>query len=99
MYRGTILSFRLPSGERLFWLLTFNTVSLGARAEQALRRAVIWRKQRFGSQSGSGSRFVERILSVVATARQQGRNVFALLVDTLQANWSGNPPPSLFCIP
>ena len=30
MYGGTILSFRLPSGERLFWLLTFNTVSLGA---------------------------------------------------------------------
>jgi transposase len=69
------------------------------RAERGLRRAVIWRKHRFGSQSAGGSRFVERILNVVATARQQGQNVFALLVDTLQANWSRTPAPSLFCNP
>jgi len=48
-------------------------------AERALRRAVLWRRKSFGTQSEAGSRFVERILSVVATLRQQGRNVMAYL--------------------
>ena len=42
------------------------------RAERALRRAVLWRKKSFGTQSEAGSRFVERILTVVMTLRQQG---------------------------
>jgi transposase len=45
------------------------------RAERALRPAVIWRKSCYGTQSESGSRFVERILSVQATCAQQGRNL------------------------
>jgi uncharacterized protein (DUF3084 family) len=48
-------------------------------AERALRRAVLWRRKSFGTQSKAGSRFVERILSVVATLRQQGRNVMEYL--------------------
>lgn len=32
-------------------------------AERALRRAVLWRKKSFGTQSAGGSRFVERILT------------------------------------
>jgi transposase len=48
-------------------------------AERALRRAVLWRRKSFGTQSESGSRFVERILSVVTTLRQQGRNVMEYL--------------------
>jgi transposase len=48
-------------------------------AERALRRAVLWRRKSFGTQSEAGSRFVERILSVVATLRQQGRNVMEYL--------------------
>ncbi|MBA3440468.1 MAG: transposase, partial [Pyrinomonadaceae bacterium] len=34
-------------------------------AERALRRAVLWRRKSFGTQSETGSRFVERILTVV----------------------------------
>jgi transposase-like protein len=48
-------------------------------AERALRRAVLWRRKSFGTQSEAGSRFVERILSVVATLRRQGRNVLEYL--------------------
>lgn len=48
-------------------------------AERALRRAVLWRKKSFGTQSESGSRFVERILTVVTTLRQQGRDVLDYL--------------------
>jgi transposase len=69
------------------------------RAEQALRPAVIWRKRCFGTQSAGGSRFVERLLSVITTARQQGREVFGLLVEAVQAAWAGQPAPTLFCYP
>lgn len=44
-------------------------------AERPLRRAVIWRRKSFGTQSESGSRFVERILTTVATLRPQQRDV------------------------
>jgi hypothetical protein len=47
-------------------------------AEQALRQAVIWRKLSFGTQSSAGSRFVERLLTVVETCRRQQRNVFVI---------------------
>ena len=48
-------------------------------AERPLRRAVLWRRKSFGTESESGSRFVERILTVVTTLRQQGRDVLDYL--------------------
>jgi transposase len=54
-------------------------------AERALRRAVLWRKKSFGTQSAAGSRFVERILTAVTTLRQQGRDVLAYLTDACRA--------------
>jgi transposase len=50
-------------------------------AERALRPAVLWRKGCFGAFSDWGNQFVERILSVSATCRQQGLD----LLDTLTA--------------
>jgi len=44
-------------------------------AERALRGAVLWRKISFGTDSEHGSRFIERILTVVTTLRQLRRNV------------------------
>ena len=64
-------------------------------AEQALRHAVIWRKLSFGTQSASGSRFVERMLTVIETCRRQNRNVYAWLTDAVQAHIAGQPVPSL----
>src|SRR5581483_7842071 len=49
-------------------------------AEQALRQAVVWRKLSFGTQSADGSRFVERMLTVVETCRRQKRDVFAWMI-------------------
>jgi len=48
-------------------------------AERAIRPAVLWRKGSFGTDSAQGSRFVERILSVVASLKQQGRHVLDYL--------------------
>ena len=64
-------------------------------AEQALRHAVIWRKLSFGTQSPSGSRFVERMLTVIETCRRQNRNVYAWLTDAVKAHMAGQPNPSL----
>ena len=65
-------------------------------AERALRHAVCWRKMSFGTDSDGGSRFVERVLTVVATCRQQGRDVLAFLTGVIQATRAGTEPPSLF---
>jgi len=64
-------------------------------AEQALRRAVIWRKVSFGTDSERGSRFVERILTATSTLRAQQRNVLEFLVETIAAHRRGSPTPSL----
>jgi transposase len=64
-------------------------------AEQALRHAVIWRKLSFGTQSRSGSAFVERLLTVTETCRRQSRNVFSWLVDAVQAHINRRTAPSL----
>jgi transposase len=64
-------------------------------SERALRPAVIWRKLSFGTQSAGGSRFVETLLTVVETCRQQGRNIFAHLVKALESHLASQPPPSL----
>jgi transposase len=64
-------------------------------AERALRHAVLWRKSSYGTDSEAGSRFVERVLSVVATCRQQGRNVLDYLTACCQAAADHATPPSL----
>lgn len=64
-------------------------------AERALRFAVIWRRISGGTDSQKGSRFVERTLSVVATCRQQGRNVLEYLTSCFEAEHHGQPIPSL----
>jgi transposase len=63
--------------------------------ERALRHAVIWRKLSFGTQSAAGSRFVETMLTLIETCRQQNRNAFDYLTTTLQAHFAGQPTPSL----
>ena len=64
-------------------------------AERALRHAVCWRKTSFGTDSPAGSRFVERVLTVVSTCRQQGRDVLHFLADCCRAAAGGVEPPSL----
>jgi transposase len=64
-------------------------------AERALRHGVIYRKTSGGTDSESGSRFVERMLTVVATCRQQEINVLDYLTRCYQAHLDGEPAPSL----
>jgi transposase len=64
-------------------------------AERALRHGVIYRKTSGGTDSEPGSRFVERVLTVVATCRQQDINVLDYLTRCFQAHLDGQPAPSL----
>jgi transposase len=64
-------------------------------AERAIRPGVLWRKGSFGTQSAEGSRFVESMLTVVATLRQQQRNVLEYLTAACAAALRGEAAPSL----
>jgi transposase len=63
--------------------------------ERILRPGVLWRKRSFGTDSPNGSRFVERILTVVTTLRLQKRNVLDYVTAACQAALSGQPAPAL----
>lgn len=64
-------------------------------AERAIRPGVLWRKGSFGTQSAQGSRFVEVMMTVVATLKQQHRHVLAYMTEACQAAYTGTPAPSL----
>jgi len=65
------------------WLLTFlrheGVEPTNNAGERSLRHAVIWRKLSFGAQSARGSRFVETMLTVIETRRQQDRLVVYII--------------------
>jgi len=81
------------------WLWTFlrheGVEPTNNAGERSLRHAVIWRKLSFGTQSAGGSRFVETMLTVIETCRQQGRNVFSFLTAAVEAHLAHQPAPSL----
>jgi transposase len=81
------------------WLWTFlrheGVEPTNNAGERSLRHAVIWRKLSFGTQSAAGSRFVETMLTVIETCRQQRRNVFTFLTHAVEAHLAHQPAPSL----
>ena len=64
-------------------------------AERSLRHAVCWRKTSYGTDSEAGSRFAERMLTAMASCRQQGRDVLGFLMEAVQAARTGTASPSL----
>ena len=63
-------------------------------AERSIRPGVPWRKGSYGTQSDAGSRSVESRMTVVATLKQQNRNVLAYLVAAHKAALRGETAPS-----
>ena len=64
-------------------------------AERVVRHPVLWRKGSFGTDSPNGSRFVERILTVVTTLRLQDRNVLDYVTAACADALWGREPASL----
>ena len=87
----------LLNQEELLW--TFVRVEgiepTNNASERSVRHGVLWRKTSGGTDGNRGSRFVERILSVVATCRQQSRNVLGFLTECCAAQLQGDTAPSL----
>ena len=72
-----------------------NVAPTNNAAERALRKAVLWRKGSFGTQSIQGSRFVERILTVTQTCAQQRKHVAQYLQEVVVAFRLQKPTPAL----
>lgn len=64
-------------------------------AERSIRSSVIWRRICFGTHSEAGSRFVERIMTVVCTLKQQERNIVEYVRYCVEATMKGSHSPSL----
>ena len=81
------------------WLWTFVDVDgvepTNNTGERAERQGVLWRKTSGGTDSAHGSRFVERVLTVVQTCRQQGKDVLDYLSACIEARRHGRAPPPL----
>jgi transposase len=86
----------LAHEERLWTFVDVEGVEPTNNAgERAERQGVLWRKTSGGTESRQGSRFVERVLTVVHSCKQQGKNVLDYLVGCVQAWRHGRAPPSL----
>jgi transposase len=82
------------------WTFLHEPVELtNNAAERALRPAVLWRKSCFGSQSEHGLRYVERMLTLTATARQHQVHPLDYLVRAIAALRSGETAPALLPTP
>jgi transposase len=72
-----------------------TAVAAGAK----LLPVALWRQGSFGCDSEAGSRFAERLLTVAATCRQQGRGLLDFLVAAGEAALQGSAAPSLLAAP
>lgn len=64
-------------------------------AERLIRTIAIWRKTSFGTQSKAGSLYMERIMTVVATCKLQGRNILNYLTCAVKSYIEKSAFPSL----
>lgn len=82
--------------EPCLWTFTNQEIEpSNNRAERAIRPFVTYRKVCYGTQSERGSRFLERVFSVVSSCRQQQRNVLSFLSESIQAHLGEGTRPSL----
>ena len=65
------------------------------RAERAIRPGVMLRKRSFGTDSERGSRFVERMLTVQASMKMQGRSTYHFIRESVAAHFAKKPGPKL----
>jgi transposase len=63
-------------------------------AERALRHAVIWRRQSYGTQTDHGDRAVERLLTIRETCRLRGRRMHDYLATAITAALHRQPIPA-----
>ncbi len=89
--------WKLLAGETHRWTLVRveSVEPTNNDAERAIRHGVLYRKLIGGTASESGSGFMQRMLTVVATCRRQDISVLDNLTRCYQAHLDGSPIPSL----
>jgi transposase len=86
----------LAHREALWTFVTHEDVEpTNNHGELELRDFVLWRKRSFGTQSERGERFAERVMTVVRTARKQGKAVLDFMLRSITACIEGTKPPRL----
>jgi transposase len=86
----------LAHREALWTFVTHEGVEpTNNHGELELRDFVLWRKRSFGTQSERGERFAERVMTVVRTARKQGKAVLDFMLRSIRACIEGTTPPRL----
>jgi transposase len=93
--RNLAKRFREHSDANFRFITTPGIEPTNNLAEQAIRFVVIDRRITQGTRSETGSRWYERIWTVVATCAQQVRSVFTFILDSVHAHFGGGSPPSL----
>ncbi len=68
-------------------------------SERALRHAVHWRRTSYGTQTDTGNRLVERLLTIRETCRLQGRRLHDYLTTAITADLHGHPVPPILTAP
>jgi transposase len=87
--------FRAHGDSYLRFLTTPGVEPTNNLAEQAIRFVVLDRVVTQGTRGDTGQRWCERIWTIIATCVQQGRSVFAFLLESLLGHLQGSPQPSL----
>jgi len=62
-------------------------------AERLIRAFVLWRKCCFGTHARRGNEFVERMMTVSATCRLQGRDTIEFLTEAVDSYLRGTRAP------
>jgi transposase len=90
--------FRGGHADNYFLFLTTPGIEpTNNQTEQAIRHIVIDRHITQGTRGQRGQRWCERVWTVIATCRQQGRRVFRFFCNALNAHFRQEPAPSLLC--
>ena len=88
--------FRGPAADPYFLFLTTPGIEpTNNQTEQAIRHIVIDRHITQGTRGSRGQRWCERVWTVLATCRQQGRRVFEFFCHALNAHFRQEAAPSL----
>jgi len=88
--------FRGHEADNYFRFLTTPGIEpTNNQTEQAIRHIVIDRHITQGTRGKRGQRWCERVWTMIATCRQQGRRVFEFFCNALNAHFRQEPAPSL----
>jgi len=84
----------------MLWMFIYreNIEPTNNAAERSLRFGVIWRKLSYGTQSETGERFVERVMTVAMTLKLQAKNSFEYFTECFKALIRGGQSPPVFSI-